>query len=412
MDSTQFRRDHIRPWVPDLRPAPIIVMLAMMGAFRSIGQFPIYLGYLSALAGLIWIGASLQISKFLIPSYLLVLWGYLSLVYNGLGPYSYVQLTVVLGGIGLAEIAARMEPSKIAELVSRRLVWIILALTVIEFVLIELGMGQRTRELDGELVGGLFPDLGIAVPRFMGSMGGSGFSGCMTGALGLLCLVEGRKKTALTLFFVTVLMVSRGPLLALIIAFMFHFFRDLKIGRICAFILLAISALFPVLIWYLESVLSKTEIVFLIKVSTERFLHYMSFLEFGLSSPIFGIGYSNYESVYTDYFYTADFQQWGTRYNVGLIREAHNFMLDIFGEMGVVAWILAAVQLVMTGWRALSGDARYGAMFIYVTICFFFLSGLSNWVYWLMIGIIMSHSSQINRSRSGSLSMTVAPYRA
>lgn len=394
MDSIRYQSAN--PLYHDLvrRAGPVLTAMAMMGAVRSIGQFPIFLGYVSAFAGLLWILKTMRVSLFLAPSYALIFWGAASLMFNKLGPYSYVQLAVALGGIGVAEMAARMKPSEIADLVSRWLVWIILAIVFIEFGLIEMGLGQRTRELSGELTGGLLPDLGVNVPRFMGSMGGSGFSGCMTGALGFLCLAEKRRRAAVILFLITVLMVSRGPLLAMVLAFLFLFFRQMRVTRLLAFTLVVFSAVFPMVIWYLMNTLSHVEILFLIQVSTQRFLHYMTFLNFGFENPLFGVGYGNYYEAYLDYFYSDSFREWGRRTNVGLIREAHNFMLDIFGEMGVVGWLLALVQMVAIGWLGLVRTSRYGAMLFYIIICFLFLSGLSNWTYWLTVGIIMSHVRQ------------------
>ncbi|WP_108838561.1 O-antigen ligase [Tateyamaria sp. Alg231-49] len=373
------------------RAGPILLVMAMMGAFRSIGHIPIFLGYIAAVAGLVWLALSLQISRFLLPSYFLVIWGYLSLAYNELGPGSYVQLTVLLGGVGLAELVSRINPNEIADFTSRRLVWIILLIIVMETVLIQLGMGQRVRSIDANLTGGLLPDLGIQIPRYMGTMGGSGYSGALAGALAFFCWIEGRKRAAITLFIVTLLMVSRGPLIALLFAALFQIVHRRALFQKLALLITVISVLFPVLIWWLKSVLTAQQILFLIDVSTSRFLHYISFLNFGLENPVFGVGYGNWRETYTDYFWVSDFQRWGEKRNSDLIREAHNFMLDIFGEMGIVAWILAGTQMLMTSYRAMTGDARYGSVFLFLVICFLFLSGLSNWTYWVFTGVVMAH---------------------
>ncbi|WP_158971904.1 O-antigen ligase family protein [Chachezhania sediminis] len=375
-----------------VRVGPILLTMAMLGAVRSVGTFPIYLGYLSALAGICWLVLTMRISRFLLPSYLLFAWGIVSLVYHGLGPISYIQLCMVLGGLGVAEIVARINPAVIADVVSRRLIWLIVLVVIGETLLIAAGFGERSRELQGELTGGLLPDLGIQVPRYLGPMGGSGFSGALTGALALLCLTEGRKRAAWTLFFITILMVSRGPLLGLILAGMFHMLRGWKIFRRLALIMPLITVSSPILVYWLQNVLTTEQILFLIEVSTRRFLHFMTFLQWGLDNPIFGIGYSNWQSVYSEYFFERDFQQWGHRTNLALIKEAHNFMLDIFGEMGVVGWLLASLQMMMTAVSAFSRDARYGSVFLFISISYLFLSGLSNWTYWLVTGLVMGYA--------------------
>lgn len=386
-----------------VRAGPLLVAMAMMGAVRSIGHIPIFLGYIAALSGLIWLALSLQISRFLLPSYLLVFWGYVSLAYHGLGPVSYLQLALVLGGLGVAEMVSRMNPTDIADFVARRLVWIILAIIMLETIMIQLGMGQRVRSLDAGLSGGLLPDLGIQVPRYMGSMGGSGYSGALAGALAFFCMIEGRRKAAVTLFIITLLMVSRGPLIALLIAAFFQVVHRRVIFQRLALLLPLLAVLFPIVVWWLKSVLTTQQIVFLIEVSTSRFLHYISFLNFGLDNPVFGVGYGNWRETYSDYFWAGDFQQWGKRNNTDLIREAHNFILDVFGEMGVIAWLLAGLQMFLTAVRAMSGDARYGSVFLFLVICFVFLSGLSNWTYWMVTGIVMAHHRRSTLKQTDSL---------
>ncbi|MDF2235888.1 O-antigen ligase family protein [Albimonas sp. CAU 1670] len=402
MTTTTFEDHRLRATQFVMTVSPLMALLMMTGAVRSVGHIPIYLGYVAALTGLGWIVATSRVSAFLLPSYVLVAWGAASLAFNGLGWFSYVQLSLVLGGIGIAEMAARMSPARIADLVQKRLIWVLLAIIVIEFVMIQMGFGQRQRELDSELSGGLLPDLGIEVPRFMGTMGGSGFSGTMTGALAFLCMVEKRRKAAWILFFMTILMVSRGPFVALVLAAAFHVFRRYSVVRIVAFTVPIVAAAFPLMIWALKESLSPYEVLYLIQVSTFRFLHYMTFLNFGLENPLFGVGYGNYYDNYASVWYTDVVQQWGHFRNQNLIKEAHNFMLDIMGEMGFVGWILAAIQLLMVAWRALWTSYRYGGLFLYVTICFLFLSGLSNWTWWLTVGIVMSHSAALKARGGGA----------
>ena len=370
------------------RAGPILFTLAMLGMLRSVGHIPIYLGYVSTLAGLIWLGLTLQISKVLIPSYLLVFWGFVSLFATGSGVINYIQFTLVLGGIGLAELVSRMDTKRIADIVADKLLWIVVVLILIELAMIQAGLGTRARTIDASFIGS---GTGARIPRFLGSMGGSAYSGTMLGMLGVLCWIEGRRRAAITCVLIMLLMISRGPMLALVMACGFQFFRRTIFSRVIAWVFVGLCVFMPLLVWYLRSVLSSLEILFLIEVSTRRFLHYITFLDFGLERPWFGIGYGNWREAYLDIFFSSEIQQWGQRLSVEhQVKEAHNFMLDIWGEMGILAWALAGTQMILTSVLAFRGEARLGAMFLFVVVCFLFLSGLSNWSYWMATGLVLS----------------------
>lgn len=377
----------------------VLLFFVMLGLFRSIGHIPIFIGYVAGAAGLVWLGLNRRITKQFLPTYLLVIWGALSAVNSGLGFTNYLQLLLVVGGVGIAEIIARTEPEELARGISRYWVWPILIVTGIEFIFFALDMGQRTRVINESVTAGLLNETTWSLPRLMGSMGGSAYSATMLGALACFCWVEQRKRTAAILAIVSLFMVSRGPLIALLVALMFQAFREQKISRWGATALLGVCIGFPLIIWQLEQSLSWEQQIFLIQISSSRFLHYLSFLDFGLENPIFGIGYSNWRGVYEEYFWGDGFQYLLESNNVGLIREAHNLMLDVFGELGVVGWLLAAWQVATMGFIAIRGDARHGAMFVYTTTCFLFLSGFSSWSFWFTNGVLLGHH-QRQRARA------------
>lgn len=375
----------------------VFLFLVMFGLFRSVGHFSIYLGYIAGLAGLFWIMRQGRATKVFLPTYLLVLWSVLSAGVNGAAILSYFQILLILGGAGIAEIVSRSNPRDIAASISRFWIIPIIIVTGIELSFFAFDIGQRTREVDETLTGGLLSNLNLTLPRLMGSMGGSAYSATMLGALAWLCWVEKQKTAAMLLFAISFLMISRGPMLALIIATAYHAFSGWKIAKLAARFLVIFCISFPIFIWWLEGVLSSDQQLFLIQISSSRFLHYLSFLNFGIENPVFGVGYSNWREAYQEYFWSNSFQSLRSTSNENLIREAHNLILDVFGELGFLGWLLISLQIVIVGRVALRRGARYGAMFIYVTVCFLFLSGLSSWTFWFVNGIVLSehrkHSS-------------------
>lgn len=368
----------------------ILYVLIMLGLLRSIGHIPVYVGYLAPLAGLLWLFLKRKISTRLLPSYFLVLWAMVSGISHTFGFIEHLKILAVLGGIGLAEIIARLPRERVERSLARYWIWLPIFVALIELIMILLGAGERSRALSSGFIGiGLNSDLSI--PRMNGSMGGSGYSGAMAAVLAFYCFANQKRLAGVTLCFLCLLMVSRGPVLAMLVGFLYLFFARFYLQKLFGWGIVAVTLLFPVLIWLLTLILTLEQQTLLSQLSTSRFVHYVSFLNFGLENPLLGVGYSNWEEVYVDYFWTDGFQSIQKSSNVSNIREAHNLMLDVFGELGVVGWIFVVVQVSIISKIALQGDGKYGAMYVTTLVCFMFLSGLSNWTFWFSNGVVLGH---------------------
>lgn len=363
-------------------------------------MWAIPIGLIAHLFGIYYIISSKKISMQLMPSYLVWL---LALTSGILAPIPLIDLfslMTVLGGLGIAEFLKKIPTEKIVGFISGRMLIIVVALTVIELAFVYAGMGQRTRELGGDVTGGILPDLGIQLPRLMGLRNGSGYSALLAGIFFFICVIHKKRLAAWLYLCVVILMVSRGPFLGLIVSVAFLYVSRFQISKAISYVFPAILSGFPILIYYLEHTLSHEEIVYLIAVSTRRFLHYMSFLDFGMENPLFGIGYGQYKTYYWAYFFGPDFRQWGFT-NTELIREAHNFMMDIFGELGVISWLLMSVQVFWIHSLSLKGDSKYASISIYSCVCFLFLSGLSSWMFWFVCGFVLSHVQEVRAKELG-----------
>ena len=251
-----------------LKLQAVLIFLVMFGLFRSVGHISIYLGYTAGLAGLLCLLLQGKATKFFLPTYLLVLWSLLSAIVNGAAILSYFQILLILGGAGIAEIVSRSSPRDIASSISRFWIIPIIIATGIELSFFALDLGQRTREVNETLTAGLLSNLNLTLPRLMGSMGGSAYSATMLGALGGLCWVEKQKRTAVILFASSLLMISRGPILALIIATTYHVFASWKISKLAARLLVMFCISFPVFRWWLERSLTSDQQLFLIQISS------------------------------------------------------------------------------------------------------------------------------------------------
>lgn len=368
----------------------VLYVLIMLGLVRSIGHIHVYVGYLAPFAGLLWLLLKLKISTKLLPSYFLVLWAVVSGISHSFGFIDHLKILAVLGGIGLAELIAKLPRNHVERSVTKYWIWVPIFVAAAELVMILLGAGERSRALSAVFFGiGLNSDLSL--PRMTGSMGGSGYSGAMAVVLAFYCFANQKRIAGVSLCVLCVLMISRGPFVAMLVGFLYLSLARLHLRKIFGWGIVSMTLLFPILIWLLTLVLTWEQQTLLTEVSTSRFVHYVSFLNFGLDNPLLGIGYSNWEEVYADYFWTDQFQSIKESSNVRTIREAHNLMLDVFGELGVVGWLFIVAQVAIISKIALHGDGKYGAMYITALVCFMFLSGLSNWTFWFANGVVLGH---------------------
>lgn len=368
----------------------VLYVLIMLGLVRSIGHIHVYVGYLAPFAGLLWLLLKLKISTKLLPSYFLVLWAVVSGISHSFGFIDHLKILAVLGGIGLAELIAKLPRNHVERSVTKYWIWVPIFVAAAELVMILLGAGERSRALSSVFLGiGLNSDLSL--PRMTGSMGGSGYSGAMAVVLAFYCFANQKRLAGVSLCVLCVLMISRGPFVAMLVGFLYLSLARLHLRKIFGWGIVSMTLLFPILIWLLTLVLTWEQQTLLTEVSTSRFVHYISFLNFGLDNPLLGIGYSNWEEVYADYFWTDQFQSIKEASNVRTIREAHNLMLDVFGELGVVGWLFIVAQVAIISKIAFHGDGKYGAMYVTALVCFMFLSGLSNWTFWFANGVILGH---------------------
>lgn len=372
----------------------VLFILIMLGLLRSIGHIHVYVGYLAPLAGLVWLCLERKVSVKLLPSYLLVLWAMVSGFSHTFGFIDHLKIFAVLGGIGLAEVIARLPRDYVEKSIAKYWIWLPIIVAVVELIMILLGAEDRSRTLSSGFIGvGLDSDLSI--PRMNGSMGGSGYSAATAVVLAFYCFANQKRLAGFTLCVICCFMLSRGPVLAMLLGYCYLSLARLYLHKVFGWGIVALTLLFPLLIWLLTLVLTTEQQTLLSQLSTSRFVHYVSFLNFGLDNPLLGVGYSNWAEVYVDYFWTDGFQSIKQTNDVGNIREAHNLVLDVFGELGLVGWLLIAAQVSTISKIALQGDGKYGAMYIVALVCFTFLSGLSHWTFWFANGAILGHHFEV-----------------
>lgn len=361
--------------------------LLFAGVFRSISFLKIYLHIPAFLFGAFYIIRNKRVDLRLSASLLLVFLMFLSCAYNGLPIGAYLKVSMVIGAIGISEFVRHQNPKRLAKIVSTKVLFFCLLALFIETLMISSGLGERARTLEA-FIGGNQEVTDTLLPRYLGFRGGSAYSAMMLGVLGLLCFAYKFKVQGVIFFASSLIMLSRGPLLAVIAVIAYAFLKTFKLHKpfavsVCTAVILS-PAIVALSIKFIPLDIQKQ----LIEISTMRYFHWVSFLNFGIQNPLFGVGYDNYKEYYIAYSYSNEALTYGY-FTENRLLEAHNMMLDIVGELGFIAAALWAGQMFLILLIALRGEAKFLPMLLYVCVCSAFVSSLSDWCIWFCFGLIL-----------------------
>lgn len=356
--------------------------LIFIGIFRTLGVYQTFL-HLPAFAIGIAYALNGKIPKSLIPGLLLGLFTIASCVANNVSAQNYMKAAMIIGGVGIAKIISKVSVEHFERIVSRPLLYAIICSIIIETIFMQSGIGDRNRDLSAfsSSLGG------IELPRYTGFRGGSAFTSLILGVLGIICYTSNKKLSAAIYAFMIVLMVSRGPILALLVVLAYFAAPSQLIKRFIGWAVVSLLVLSPLLVYistYTLDYHSKSE---LIELSTMRYYSFIAFLNFGLENPLFGIGYGNYYEYFKGYSITQEGSVFGY-FPEHRLHEAHNLMLDVWGEVGIIGFLLLSAHIIIF-WIKIS-NTKYAPAYVYMCVCMFFISGVSDWSIWVLAGLSLA----------------------
>ena len=299
---------------------------------------------------------------------------------------SFLRVFQLLSLIVISSYISRMRDRELDSVLS------VLSGYVIVFTFVEIIYSIIFGASNSRTVDSFGFDLGIAIdiPRLEGLYGASNFSSLFAGLLSLYMFLTKRFYFAIGMFFVAMLTMSRGFMLAYFAA-IFVWGVGFKFGfKYCfltVFPIVLLIVLYPVFVLLMNRFLDPDSIDLLIYLSTTRFMHQVVFSEMGMSNPIWGVGYGNGIDRYDEY---APLVNSGSFDYTILTRnhEAHNLLLDVMGELGVIAYVLLAVfilKVLFVCRRSVQSMAIIG----YIMIGYVFLSGVTDMTFWLALGLAL-----------------------
>ena len=365
-----------------MRKQTIVKWVVLLGIFRTVGPVPVLLHLPVFALGLVQVLRG-RISIYLYPALLLGITAILSCVANSTGFSNYIKALMLVGAVGVAGIVAGLDRDELAKTIAGPLLYLVLGALALETVMASAGLGGRERSLNA--IFGLLGDINL--PRYIGFRGGSAFSALALGVLGLICFAHGYRWRALLYLALIGMMMSRGPLVGVIVIIVYAllYFPILRLAFGTAVVVGVVAT--PLIIHISQQALPYYLQVMLIDISTMRYYSFTSFLQFGLDNPIFGVGYDNYKAYFVDYSRSYEGMVFGF-FPEHRLHEAHNLMLDVWGELGITGYTFLAIHILLM-WRMVATSV-YAPAFVFMCVCLFFVSGASDWTLWLLSGLAIA----------------------
>lgn len=222
------------------------------------------------------------------------------------------------------------------------------------------------------------------LPRLNGLHGGSNYSGALYGLLALVLIYSGRRVAGLAMVAVMLLCVSRAATLAFLFAVIaYHSPRIVRRAAVIGAFLVVL--LMPVVLWVAEPLLDPMQRAVLATATTLRYINWLNFIEMGLDHPFFGVGYFQGKEEIP----AQTLMSWQVLLQRRIPEyEAHHLVLDVFGELGAVFTALFLSFYARVAHDALQRGPLACAVYVFVSLAYLTLSGISDWTFWFAIGFI------------------------
>jgi hypothetical protein len=357
------------------------MILIALGAMKNPLGLPVYIRIMALFGAILFFFTRIKLSKTFLLPLLLVLFGFVGSIYHGLYGETQIRLLQIFFYICLAHFISRQPLDKLPDYLSFFLLPIAAFLMIYEFVFID----PHLRNL-----------FGILLPRFSGIQGHHNYNAMLCGAIGMM-LVMGRRYFPAAIFFFSALgAASRGFFLASIISFPFFFLKKNKFTSLLFWTVLAGTVGMPLFILWFDTMISDDFKKALTLASSMRYVHWMTYINMGIMNPIFGVGYFNGKVVYADYLIKIlpTFEKY---------QQAHNLFIHIFGEFGVVGYLLMSTFIFSTAYKIIKlGNFRIIPLFTFLLVGYTFYDAITEWALWVGIGYIYAYlNSKRYRCNSG-----------
>lgn len=349
-----------------------------LGVIVGLHVIPPVLGLCSYLSGF-WKAESKtsyfkDLFSVFIPLYLLLFWGFLSLLFKE-SCIGFLRLVHVfaLSGFSLYLVSLKGKSSLFYKQYSK--VVTILAFIVLIFEMTFLGSaGEKS----------LFGYVGF---RYEGLFGESNYSSIVLLIVMILHYIQKRLCWSIITGLLCIPLLSRGLGLSCIcfsiLLIVYEINRKaFKIFSYLMFILLAFTPLWVLLVnWYADQ-----SFIFMIeKLSAGRYFLWLPYIQMGLDN-VFGVGFFQGEIHYAKYL--APHLELVDEIRGHQINQQHSLFIQVFSEFGVVGYLLLIWQFFVVLWKC-QGQRFTTALFCGVLVGFSFLNGLTDYNLFFTLGFAL-----------------------
>jgi hypothetical protein len=219
------------------------------------------------------------------------------------------------------------------------------------------------------------------LPRYSGPRGDANFTALACCGLGVLAATRRFWLTSLAMMVLSMPSMSRGALVGVMAAIGISFVMRIRSGitRWIVVAMLLAPFAYPVLPWYCDNYLSRSEFDRLNETSSNRLLFQVGYFHMGLERPIFGHGFFQSQGdIIENLPYKVEWESEPL--------EQHSLYLQVWSDFGLVAFGLFAVFFWYLATTATRTRPSAVPCLAYIAYSMLFLNGLTDWTVWLLIG--------------------------
>ena len=231
---------------------------------------------------------------------------------------------------------------------------------------------------------------GFTLPRYVGAVGESNFSGMVLSGIGLLYLVEKKYWLLLWTSIMLLLTASRGAWGAVLLGLLLlgePLFSD-KGWRITCKSILWLLFLLPFLLFAVELLFPDQWKMTLNTLSSHRYAIQLTYIKMAISYP-FGTGFYNSFEKFTQYFPESSSIVQNGLFNLKGNPHQHNLYLQTLSELGIWGYCLLFLFLKNILNTALTVNRRLAFAFLCLLIGFTTLNAFSEFIFYFYFAYIL-----------------------
>ena len=350
---------------PSLEHALCVLLVA--GAVKAPLGIPIYLNATLLVLGLFTVIVLQSIDRLFLWIAAMLALGFVGAARYGILADSAPRLAQVLILVFATDLTRRLRPELFVRYLALLLPLMLLSMIVEslqpEFL-------DRSRFL-----------FGIRLDRQVGLHGEPNYNAMLYGVVGIMLGQQTPRCLGLLPFLFAIPSMSRGVVVA-VAGWLGAKLLGRSFARV-AWVLVLLLCAQPLIVLGVDSAISNSTRELLNRLTSQRYPIWLAYGHMGISDPL-GVGYFHGDVV---------MKQFDSYLPVNSPpRQAHSIFMQVFGEFGWAGYALFVVFLLRVTRIVRRAAPEQLATLIFVLFGYAFVSGLSDWAFWIPLGYILAQT--------------------